>query len=78
MNTLTPTELRKNVYQILDEVLETGISVKIMRKGKLIKIIAVDRVNKTDNLIERDDVITGNSDDLVDIHWQDEVKLDLL
>lgn len=76
MHNLTPTELRKNIYNVLDEVLATGIPVEIIRKGKTLKIIATESVNKLQNLCSRPEIITGNSDDLADIHWDDEVKLD--
>ncbi len=77
MHNITPTELRKDIYHILDKVLETGIPVEIIRNGKLLKIIAPQHINKLDNLISRPDTIIGDPEDLVDIHWQDEVKLDL-
>ncbi|MCF6299998.1 MAG: type II toxin-antitoxin system Phd/YefM family antitoxin [Proteobacteria bacterium] len=76
MSNLTPTELRKNIYQILDEVLATGIPVEIIRKGKTLKIIAIESSDKLQNLCSRPEVIAGNPDDLPDIHWDDEIKLD--
>ena len=77
MQNITPTELRKNIYQILDKVLETGIPVEIIRNGKLLKIIAPEHINKLDNLISRPDTIIGDPEDLVDIHWQYEVNIDI-
>jgi hypothetical protein len=76
MNNLTPTELRKNIYRVLDEILTTGIPVEIIRKGKTLKIIAAESVDKLQNLRTRPHFIVGDSDDLHDIHWDDDVKLD--
>jgi len=36
---ITPTELRKNLYRLLDQVLETGQPLRIDRGGQLILII---------------------------------------
>jgi len=76
MSNLTPTELRNNIYNVLDEVLATGIPVEIIRKGKTLKIIVVDPIDKLQNLSVRSGFITGDSEDLPDIHWDEDVKLD--
>jgi len=36
---MTPSRLRENLYRILDQILETGEPVEILRKGKKLKII---------------------------------------
>ena len=77
MKTITVTELRGNIYNLLDEVLNTGIPIEINKGGKKLKIMPVDKVNKLKNLISRPNVIKGNPDDLVDISWEKEVNLDL-
>ena len=77
MKTITVTELRKNIYKLLDEVLNTGIPLEINKRGKKLKIIPGGRANKLENLISRPKVIKGNSDDLAGISWEKEVNLDL-
>jgi len=77
MKTITVTELRGNIYNILDEVLNTGIPIEINKGGKKLKIMPVEKVNKLENLISRPNVIKGNPDELVDISWEKEVNLDL-
>ena len=37
---LTASKLRANVYRVLDQVLETGVSVEIERHGRRLRIIA--------------------------------------
>lgn len=77
MKTITVTELRGNIYNLLDEVLNTGIPIEINKGGKKLKIMPVGKVNKLQNLVSRPNVIKGDTDDLVDISWEKEVNLDL-
>jgi len=77
MKTITVPELRGNIHNLLDEVLNTGIPIEIDKGGKKLKIMPLDKANKLQNLISRPDVIKGNPDDLIDIRWEKEVSLDL-
>ncbi len=77
MKTISVTELRGNIYNLLDEVLNTGIPIEIDKGGKKLKIMPVSKTNKLQNLISRPDVIKGEPDDLIDISWEKEVSLDL-
>ena len=77
MKTITPTQLRADIYNLLDEVLRTGIPLEIRKGGKRLRIVPVDKVDKLKNLIPRDDAIQGNPDELVEINWINEVNLDL-
>jgi len=36
---MSASELRQNIYNLLDEVLETGIPLEIERKGKKLRIV---------------------------------------
>lgn len=77
MKTITVTELRGNIYNLLDEVLNTGSPIEISKGGKKLKITPVGKSKKLQNLVSRPNVIKGNPDDLVDISWEKEVNLDL-
>lgn len=77
MKTISVTELRRNIYKLLDEVLNTGIPIEINKGGKKLKIIPEEKVNKLQNLVSRPNVIKGNPDDLADISWEKVVNLDL-
>jgi prevent-host-death family protein len=77
MKTVTPTELRSNIYKLLDEVLQTGIPLEINKGGKRLMIVPVEKTDKLKNLVSRPEVIKGNPDDLVEITWESEVNLDL-
>ncbi len=77
MKTITVTELRGNIYKLLDEVLRTGIPIEVNKGGKKLKIISSEQSNKLQNLIPRPDVINGNPEDIVNITWDREVNIDL-
>lgn len=77
MKTVTPTELRANIYKLLEEVLNTGIPLEINKGSKRLRIVPVEQGQKLQNLIPRSDVIQGEPEDLVTISWEKEVNLDL-
>ena len=77
MKTITPTQLRANIYNLLDEILKTGLPLEIKKGDKKLRIVPVDTVDKLQNLVARPEVIHGDPDELVDIDWLDEVNLDL-
>jgi hypothetical protein len=66
--TLRASALRENIYRILDEILATGVPVDIERKGKLLRIVAVEPKSKLGNLKPRD-LIVGDPEELVHIDW---------
>ncbi len=77
MKTITPTELRSNIYNLLDEVLETGIPIEINKGDQKLRIVPVAKVDKFQNLVSRPEVIKGSSDELIDISWEGAINLDL-
>ncbi|MBI9100552.1 MAG: type II toxin-antitoxin system Phd/YefM family antitoxin [Spirochaetaceae bacterium] len=66
----TATSLRKNIYTLLDSVLESGIPLEIERHGKRLKIVPEETVGRLDRL-EPHNIIRGNPEDLPDVHWDD-------
>ena len=70
--TVTATELRANVYRLLDQVLETGVPLQIGRNGKKLKIGAEEAPSKLSRLERRPDAIRGDPGDLVCIDWYHE------
>ncbi len=77
MKTVTSTELRSNIYNLLDEVLSTGVPIQINKGGKKLRIIPIVKTDKLQNLVSRPHVIKGNPNDLVNISWEGDVNLDL-
>jgi hypothetical protein len=69
---ITASKLRADIYRVLDYVIETGDAVDIVRKGRHLRITAVDRPSKLDQLVRRPDTIIGDPDDLVHVDWSGE------
>lgn len=65
---VSATQLRQNLYNLLDQVISTGIPLEIERNGKVLKIIPPNKNNKLDNL-EPHDVINGSPEDIVHVDW---------
>lgn len=77
MKTLTATELRSNVYRVLDEILSSGVPVEIEKNGRRLRIMPVEPVDRLSQLPRRPDVISGDANNLAHIHWDQDISLDL-
>jgi Antitoxin Phd_YefM, type II toxin-antitoxin system len=66
-----PSQLRENIYRILDQVLDTGVPVEIERNGKLLRIMPVEKRSKLDNLKPRP-YLLSEAEDLVHVDWSEE------
>lgn len=73
---VTATQLRKDIYRILDQVLETGTPVEIDRKGHRLKIMLDEprSGDKLENLVRRDDYLKCDPEELVHLDWSAEWK----
>jgi antitoxin (DNA-binding transcriptional repressor) of toxin-antitoxin stability system len=69
---VTASKLRENVYQILDEAIETGVPVEVIRKGKVLKIVPDKPVSKLDRLRKRKNVFVGDVEDIIGMDWSKE------
>lgn len=65
---LTASALRQNVYKILDRVAETGIPEEIIRRGRMLRIVSVQKKSKLANA-KKHPIIKGNPEDLVHMDW---------
>lgn len=72
-NAVTASRLRENVYQILDQVLATGVPVEVVRKGRVLRIVPDQPVSKFSRLQHRD-YIAGDPEELVHSDWSAEWK----
>ena len=76
MRPITATELRANLYRILDQVVETGIPQEIKRGGKVLLILpATARERKLEELPKRD-VLSCSIDELIETSWEDDWQPD--
>lgn len=69
---LTLTELRSDLYQVVDQIIETGIPVEVLRNGHKIKIVLADGPSKLERLVPRKNVINGDPDSIVHCDWLSE------
>jgi len=69
---MTASALRRDIYRILDRVLESGEPVIIERNGRRVRISAEDVPSRLDALVRRPEVVVGNSDDFVHLDWSNE------
>lgn len=66
---ISPSELRQNIYRVLDQVLATGVPVEIRRHGRTLRITADDPPSRLDRLVRRPDAVAGDAEDLVHLDW---------
>ena len=68
--TMSLTALRQQLFNVVDQVIATGIPAEIRRNGHIVKIVLVDKKSKLGNLVEHD-CIVGDPEELVDLSLQD-------
>lgn len=72
---LTASKLRENIYKILDQVLETGVPVEIVRGRRRLRIVPADQEGgKLARLTARPKALVGDPEDLVHLDWSQEWK----
>ena len=71
---ITASELRANIYRIIDRVIRTGEPVVIRRRSDRVRIVPAERRSKLARLEKRDDYIEGDPNDLVHLDWSGEWK----
>ena len=69
---ITASELRANVYQLIDRVIETGQPLEIERNGHIVRIIAVEPASRLAQLPKRPDFVRGDPEELVHLDWSAE------
>lgn len=68
-HSISVTELRGKLYQLIDQTIETGIPIEIERKGHILKISLENAPSKMDRLIKRSKTILNKNDDLIHADW---------
>ncbi len=69
---VTASRLRQNVYRLLDEVLETGIPLEVERRGRLLKVVPMEKQSKLDRIAPKPEFLRCDPDDLVHLDWSEE------
>ena len=65
---ITASRLRENIYRVLDEAIETGVPVEVVRKGTVVRIVPERRISKLGRLKKRTG-FQGNPDDIIGMDW---------
>ncbi|HYL36434.1 MAG TPA: hypothetical protein VEV17_11020 [Bryobacteraceae bacterium] len=68
---VTASKLRENIYSILDQALETGVPVEVIRKGKVLKIVPEMKPDRLSRLKKRHSLV-GDPEDIVHMDWLSE------
>jgi len=74
---VSATQLRKDVYRLLDQVVDSGEVIEVRRKGKLIRIEPAGGGSKLKSLKPHPDAICGDAEGLVHMDWSDRWQPDL-
>ena len=69
---ITASRLRANFYRILDEVIETGKPVEVVRKGVVVTIEPPKRASRMAKLKQQPGLLAGDVDDIIHIDWLEE------
>lgn len=70
---VTASELRQDIYRILDAVIETGVPVEIERHGKILRIVPPEAGSRISRLPQRD-YLNAEPDEIVHLDWSGEWK----
>lgn len=54
---VSASKLRENIYTLLDQALETGVPIEVIRKGKLLKIVPEQPKSKLSRLKRRQSIV---------------------
>ena len=73
---VTPTQLRANLYKLLDKVLETHQPIEILCKEQIVKLVAepTKSRSKLANLKAHPGTLLGDPDSIVHMDWSGEWK----
>ena len=73
---ISASALRANIYKLLDQVLESGKPLEVVRKGKLLMIVPEKQPGKMAKLV-RHKCLTGDPESIVHMDWSGEWHDDL-
>lgn len=71
---MNATQLRADLYKVLDRIIETGKPVEIERKGRRLKIVPAPKLFRWEQLVPHPGSIVGDPEDLVHMDWSREWK----
>lgn len=66
---ITASELRQDIYRLLDEVLETGVPLEVERRGRRVRVVPEETPSKLARLTPHPGTIVGDPEDIVHMDW---------
>lgn len=69
---ITLTQLRADLYRMIDEVIETGQPLVIQRNGRQVLIQCTPAESKLASLVQRPSAVVGDPNDLVHMDFSGE------
>ncbi|MGI8648411.1 MAG: type II toxin-antitoxin system Phd/YefM family antitoxin [Acidimicrobiales bacterium] len=69
---ITASQLRQNVYRLLDEVISSGIPLEIERNNRRLRIVSLEAPSKLARLKSHTGAIAGDPENLVSSDWSAE------
>ena len=63
---VTPTQLRADLFHLLDQVLETGEPLEIKRHGRMLRLTVDQPESKLSRIKPNPDAFIGDPEDLVE------------
>jgi antitoxin (DNA-binding transcriptional repressor) of toxin-antitoxin stability system len=73
---VTASQLRADIYKLLDRVIATGEPLEIERRGVIVRLVAPHQ-DWLDRLPRREGVVVGDAEDLVHLDWSEHWAPDL-
>lgn len=68
---VTASQLRQDIYRLLDQVLESGEPLEIVRKGRRLRLVPDNSISRLDRIVGNPLAIPGDPGELVSIDWSD-------
>lgn len=73
----TPTQLRANLYALLDQVLDSGTPLEVVRRGRVLRIVPDQEGDPLLRIRTNPALINGDPEELVELDWSGEWNPDL-
>lgn len=68
---VTPSQLRADIYNLIDRVIESGEPLEIVRKGVVVRLVPPAQRSWLERLPRRASAVVGDPEDLVELDAAD-------
>lgn len=74
---VTPSQLRADIYKLIDQVIATGEPLEVVRKGVVVRLVPPEPRSWLERLPRRKSIVVGDPEALAEVDWSDEWSPDL-